>query len=82
MTDFSKIKTMDELEFQTNRMQRRATIQREKVEGHVEFVARQYHQIVGAIDAVVAPVRKTINEYRTTIRVVSRIAKAFLPKKK
>jgi len=30
----------------------------------------------------VAPVRKTINEYRTTIRVVSRIAKAFLPKKK
>lgn len=82
MTDYSKIKTLDELEYQTHRLQRRADIQRKALEGHAEYVAREYHHLVSTVDAIVSPVRKTINEYRTTINVIGRVIRAFIPKRK
>lgn len=81
MTDFSKIKTIDELDFQTRRMERRASIQRERIDGHVDFCVREYHHIVNTIDAVVAPIRNTIGEYRRTLRVIIRIVRALFGKK-
>jgi len=81
MTDYSKIKTIDELEYHIERLDRRAAIQRKRIEGHVDFVVRQYHYAINTIDAVLTPLRNTINEYRQTIRVVSRIVRAFLPKR-
>lgn len=82
MTDFSKIQTIDDLEFQTERLERRAAIQRERISGHVDFVVRQYEYITGLVNNTIAPIRNTFNEYRTTIRVASRIIRAFIPKKK
>lgn len=82
MTDLSKIQTIDELEYQTERLSRRAAIQRERLQGHVDFVVHQYNSIVGMIETTIQPIRRTINEYRTTIRVASRIIRAFMPKKK
>ena len=81
MTDFSKIQTIDELEAQIERMERRALIQRERIEGHFGFVLHQYNAIVGTIHSTLAPIRNTVNEYRTTIRVVSRIIRAFMPRR-
>ena len=82
MTDLSKLRTIDELDMQVERMERRADIQREKINVHVDFVLRQYNFVVGTIHHTVAPIRKAINEYRTTFRVASRIIRAFMPRKK
>lgn len=82
MTDFSKIQTIDELEYQTQRMERKAEIQYENIHAHVNFVVGQYTMIANAIDATVAPLRKAWNEYRTAFRVGARIVKAFMPRKK
>ena len=82
MTDFSKIQTIDELDFQTQRMERRAQIQRGNIEAHVNFVVGQYNLVVSTIDATVAPIRKAFNEYRTAFRVGAKLIKAFCPRKK
>ena len=82
MTDLSKIKTLDELEYQTERLERRADIQRAAIKGHVDFVVHEYNYVLHTIDSVVAPVRKAYNEYRQTFNVLRRIVKAFIPKKK
>ena len=82
MTDFSKIKTLDELDYQTERLERRASIQRERLDGHVGFVVRQYHYIVSSVDAVIAPIREKYNEYRSAINVFARIVRVFFPKKR
>ena len=82
MTDYSRIKTLDELEYQTKRLERRAQIQRKALEGHVDYVVREYNHLVATVDAIVSPVRKAYNEYRTTFNVLRRIIKAFIPKRK
>ncbi len=82
MTDFSKIKTIDELAYQTERMERRASIQRERLDGHADYIVREWQHLTAAVDAVVTPLRDKANEYRSTFRVVRRIAKAFLPDRK
>ncbi len=76
MIDFSKIKTIEELDNQTRRMQRRADIQRNRLEKHVDFVIGEYNHVIHTIDAMVAPVRAKFNEYRETAKVVSRIIRA------
>ena len=82
MTDYSRIKTLDELEYQTKRLERREQIQRQQLQGHVDYVVREYNHLVATVDAVVAPVRKAYNDYRTTFNVLRRIIKAFIPKRK
>ncbi|MBQ7631823.1 MAG: hypothetical protein IJS82_03570 [Paludibacteraceae bacterium] len=82
MTDYSKIKTLEELEYQTHRLQRRADIQRKTLEGHADYVEREYNHLVSTVDAIISPVRKTFNEYRTTLNVISRVIRAFIPKRK
>ena len=45
MTDFSQIKTLDQLEYQTQRLQRRADLQRRQLRGHFDFVIRGYRTL-------------------------------------
>ncbi len=80
MTDFSKIKTIDELDYQTTRLQRRADIQRERLNGHVDFVVRQYNYLVSSIDSIVTPIRNKVNEYRGVANVLFRLAKSLFGK--
>ncbi len=82
MTDLSKIRTIDELDYQTQRLQRRADIQRQRLNGHADYVIRQYNYVTGAINAVVQPLRSAFNEYRTVFRVIARIARALFGNKK
>lgn len=81
MTDYSKIKTIDELEFQTQRIERRELIQREKLQGHVDFVVRQYNYVLSTIDNIVTPIRQKINEYRGVFTVIARVTKALFGRK-
>jgi len=82
MTDYSKIKTIDELEFHTQRIERREQIQRERLQGHVDYVVRQYNYMVAAVENVVKPIRDKVNEYRNAISVAARIGKALFGRKK
>ncbi len=82
MTDFSKIKTIDELSYQTERMERRAGIYRERLDGHVDYITREWQHMKDAVDAVVAPLRNKAGEYRNTLRLIRRIVKAFIPDRK
>ena len=81
MTDFSKIRTIEELDFQTQRMQRRAGIQRERINGHIDYIVREWHYLTEAVNQVLTPVRNTINKYRHTFNVIGRIIRAFLPRR-
>ena len=81
MIDYSKIKTIDELEAQIQRIERREEIQRERLMGYVEFVVRQYNNLVYAINNMVTPLRNKIIEYRNAIGVVFRIGKALFGRK-
>lgn len=82
MTDYSKIKTIDELEFQIQRIERREEIQRNKLMGYVDFVVRQYHNVINAVDNMLIPLRNKITEYRNAISVVFRIGKAIFGRSK
>ncbi|MBR1877374.1 MAG: hypothetical protein IJ814_00050 [Paludibacteraceae bacterium] len=82
MTDYSKIKTIDELDFQVQRIERREQIQRERLQGHVDFVVRQYNYLLTTIENVLIPIRNKINEYKNAISVVARIGKAIFGRKK
>ena len=82
MTDYSKIKTIDELEFQIQRIERREEIQRGKLMGYVDFVVRQYNNVVYTIDNMITPLRNKITEYRNAFSVMFRIGKALFGRKK
>ena len=82
MTDFSKIKDLKELAYQTDRMQRRADIQKEQIERDIEVMEHEVRGMITAIENAVEPVRATIMSYTQTAQTVWKILSTLFFKKK
>lgn len=82
MTDFSKIKDLKELAYQTDRMQRRADIQKEQIEHDVEVMENEVRGMITAVENAVEPVRATIMSYTQTAQTVWKILSTLFFKKK
>lgn len=82
MTDFSKIKDLKELAYQTDRMQRRADIQKEQIERDIEVMENEVRGMISAVENAVEPVRATIMSYTQTAQTVWKILSTLFFKKK
>ncbi len=81
MTDFSKIKNIDELEYQIDRMQRRANIQKEHVDRHVNLIETNIKNFVSFINSIVKPIRVGLNKYINISRTIWEIIRKIFFKK-
>lgn len=70
MTDFSNIRTLRELEYQTERMQRRSDIQWERIEGHISFAKAEIDLLVRSFRAIYHPIRDALTGRWQTVRMV------------
>ena len=77
-----KIKDLKELAYQTDRMQRRADIQKEQIERDVEVMENEVRGMITAVENAVEPVRATIMSYTQTAQTVWKILSTLFFKKK
>ncbi len=71
MTDFSQIHNLQELEYQTDRMQRRADIQWERIDGHITFVKKEMDLVERTVKGIVTPLYNTFQKYRHTFDLIA-----------
>ena len=81
MTDYSKIKSIDELDSHVERLQRKEAAQRGKLKGHADYVARQYRFVVNTCKSILNPVRDSVNEYVQAGKLIYKLYMIFFGSK-
>lgn len=81
MTDYSKIKSIDELDAHIERLQRKEAAQRGKLKGHVDYVARQYRLVVNTVHSLLHPVCDSVNEYVQAGKLIYKLYMMFFGSK-
>ena len=70
MTDFSRLQTIEEVEHQIDRMQRRASIQQEKLDTYVRTVIQMVQTAKSIAEAVYTPFSNAFRQHSQTLKTV------------
>jgi|GEM_PF-3559098 hypothetical protein len=78
MTDFSKLQTIEEVEHQIDRMQRRASIQQEQLDGYVKTVIGIAQTVKTVAETIYKPFGNAVSKHSQTIKTVWNIASGLI----
>lgn len=75
MTDFSRIKTIDELDYQTERYERRAEIQWERIDKNIQWIAHQIKLVIQVAEAFYSPIQSLSKKYGQWVNLIWQVGK-------
>lgn len=75
MTDFSRLKTIDELDYQTERFERRAEIQWGRLDQRIQWIAHQIKMVTQVAETFYSPIQSLSKKYGKGVNLIWLVVK-------